>query len=150
MKFCLFVYILTTRTSRIMTPLSWKENEVQWQVYGGLWGIWAIWGIHHWTAFMEDFHGGEGMHSHYKFGKPWKPDSACPLASWKPPSLAMLKCTELQKRLSAEQTIENVQQKLLNQEKVRLYKMFEKLFSVVQFLAEQNITFRGSIENLSD
>ncbi|XP_067130868.1 zinc finger MYM-type protein 1-like [Centruroides vittatus] len=64
--------------------------------------------------------------------------------------VAMLKCTELQKRLSAEQTIDNVQQKLLNQEKVRLYNIFERLFSVVQFLAERNIAFRGSIENLGD
>ncbi|XP_067132434.1 zinc finger MYM-type protein 1-like [Centruroides vittatus] len=64
--------------------------------------------------------------------------------------VAMLKCTGLQKRLSAEQTINNVQQKLLNQEKVRLYNKFERLFSVVQFLAERNIAFRGSIENLSD
>ncbi|XP_067143392.1 zinc finger MYM-type protein 1-like [Centruroides vittatus] len=64
--------------------------------------------------------------------------------------VAMLKCTELQKRLSAEQTIDNVQQKLLNQEKVCLYNIFERLFSVVQFLAERNIAFRGSIENLGD
>ncbi|XP_067140986.1 zinc finger MYM-type protein 1-like [Centruroides vittatus] len=64
--------------------------------------------------------------------------------------VVMLKCTELRKRLSAEQTINNVQQKLLNQEKVRLYNIFERLFSVVQFLAERNIEFRGSIENLGD
>ncbi|KFM71172.1 Zinc finger MYM-type protein 1, partial [Stegodyphus mimosarum] len=64
--------------------------------------------------------------------------------------VAMLKCTELQKRFSAEQTIDNVQQKLLNQEKICLYKIFERSFSVVQFLAERNIAFRGSIENLGN
>ncbi|XP_065677308.1 uncharacterized protein LOC136092716 [Hydra vulgaris] len=64
--------------------------------------------------------------------------------------IAMLKCTNLQKRLSAEQTIDKVQQKLLNQEKIRCYKIFKRLFSVVQFLAERNIAFRGSVEKLGD
>nr|XP_047127581.1 uncharacterized protein LOC124808493 [Hydra vulgaris] len=63
---------------------------------------------------------------------------------------SMLKCTNLQKRLSAEQTIDKVQQKLLNQEKIRCYKIFKRLFSVVQFLAERNIAFRGSVEKLGD
>ena len=49
------------------------------------------------------------------------------------------------KKTSAEQTIDNVQQKLFNKEKIRLYKIFERLFTVVQFLVECYIAFRGSV-----
>nr|XP_047135245.1 uncharacterized protein LOC124812505 [Hydra vulgaris] len=52
--------------------------------------------------------------------------------------------------LSDEQRIDKVQQKLLNQEQIRCYKILERLFSVVQFLAERNIAFQESVEKLGD
>lgn len=54
------------------------------------------------------------------------------------------------KRLSVEETIDKVQQKLLIQEKLRLRQVFERLLSVIQFLAERNLAFRGSVENIGD
>ncbi|KAF2900311.1 hypothetical protein ILUMI_05876, partial [Ignelater luminosus] len=59
---------------------------------------------------------------------------------------AMLNCSELQKRFSVKDTIDKVQQKLFNQEKMRLRQVFERFVSVVQFLAEGNLTFRGSVK----
>lgn len=63
---------------------------------------------------------------------------------------AMLSCSELQKRLSVEQTIDKVQQKILNEEKMKLCQVFERFVAVVQFLAERNLAFRGSVEKLGN
>jgi hypothetical protein len=63
--------------------------------------------------------------------------------------VAILKRTEVQKQPFAVQTIDNVQQSL-NQEKICLHKIFKSSYSVVQFLVERNIAFRGAIGDLSE
>ncbi|XP_039373733.1 zinc finger MYM-type protein 1-like [Mauremys reevesii] len=61
---------------------------------------------------------------------------------------AMLSCCDLQQRLSAEKTIDSIQQKLIDKEAKLWYQVFERLVAVVQLLAERNLSFRGSDERL--
>ncbi|XP_030068040.1 uncharacterized protein LOC115476054 [Microcaecilia unicolor] len=54
----------------------------------------------------------------------------------------------IQRRLSAEETIDKVQQKLMNKEKKRWHQVMERLVALVQFLSERNLAFCGSVEQL--
>ena len=60
----------------------------------------------------------------------------------------MLSSCELQQRLSAEKTIDEVAEKLVRQEAKCWHKVFKWLVATVQFLAERNLPFRGSKEHI--
>ncbi|XP_039355879.1 52 kDa repressor of the inhibitor of the protein kinase-like [Mauremys reevesii] len=61
---------------------------------------------------------------------------------------AVLTCCDLQQRLSAEKATDAKQPKFTDQEARRWHQVFERLVAVVQLLAERNLSFHGSDEQL--
>ncbi|XP_065642806.1 52 kDa repressor of the inhibitor of the protein kinase-like [Hydra vulgaris] len=61
-----------------------------------------------------------------------------------------LNCYELQQRLSTGLTVDTLNEKLIRQETKRWNQVFERLVASVQFLAERNLAFRGSEEQIGN
>ncbi|XP_032621703.1 zinc finger MYM-type protein 1-like [Chelonoidis abingdonii] len=61
---------------------------------------------------------------------------------------AVLSCCDLQQRLSAEKATDAIQPKLTDQEAKHWHQVSERLVAVVQLLAERNLPFYGSDEQL--
>ena len=57
---------------------------------------------------------------------------------------------ELERRLQQKETIDKHAQKQIDAEKLHWRAVLERLLSVVHFLAERNLAFRGSVEKLGD
>lgn len=62
----------------------------------------------------------------------------------------MVNCCELQRRLSAEETIDKIKQKHIDLEKKWCSQVFVRLVAVVQFLSEHYLAFRSSVETLGN
>jgi hypothetical protein len=56
--------------------------------------------------------------------------------------------TELYQHLRLGKTIDVENQKIIENEALRWTEVFKRLISVIQFLASQNISFRGNTETL--
>ena len=61
-----------------------------------------------------------------------------------------LNCYELHQRLSTGLTVDKENEKLIRQETKRWNQVFERLVASVQFLAERNLAFRGSEEEIGN
>lgn len=60
------------------------------------------------------------------------------------------KWVEMETRLRKNQTIDRESEKLINAEKRHWHNVLERLLSIIQFLAQRNLAFRGSEEKLSN
>ena len=63
---------------------------------------------------------------------------------------AMSSCCEAGARLSKKKGIDNIRQELIHSETKRWNQVFQRLVAIVQFLAERNLSFRGSVERIGE
>ena len=62
----------------------------------------------------------------------------------------MSSCCEAGARLSKKKGIDNIRQELIHSETKRWNQVFQRLVAIVQFLAERNLSFRGSVERIGE
>ena len=63
---------------------------------------------------------------------------------------AMTSCCEAGARISKKTGVDNIHQEMLYSETKRWNQVFQRLVAIVQFLAERNLAFRGSIERIGE
>lgn len=61
---------------------------------------------------------------------------------------ATVQWLEAERRLNKECTLDHLHQQRIKDEKTRWQNVFQRLFAVVQFLAEHNLAFRGSVDRV--